>query len=208
LQAIGGILIMTKNFYTAVENRRTFYGISKESVISDEKIQDVIYHAVKHTPSAFNSQTGRVVVLLGEHHNKLWDITKEELRKLVSEDQFASTEEKMNSFRNGFGTVLFFEDQSVVEALQRDFSSYKEKFPEWSNQASGMLQFVVWTSLESEGLGASLQHYNPLIDDEVRNEWNIPKEWKLIAQMPFGNPTIQPGEKTFQPLEDRVKIFK
>jgi predicted oxidoreductase (fatty acid repression mutant protein) len=199
---------MTKDFYTAVETRRTFYGISKETVVSDEKIKDVIYHAVKHTPSAFNSQTGRLVVLLGDHHNKLWDITKEELRKLVSEDQFVTTEEKMNSFRSGYGTVLFFEDQSVVEALQRDFSTYKEKFPEWSNQASGMLQFVVWTSLENEGLGASLQHYNPLIDDEVKKEWNIPKEWKIIAQMPFGNPTVQPGEKTFQPLEDRVKIFK
>ena len=32
-----------------------------------------------------------------------------------------------------------------------------------------MLQLVVWTALEAEGLGATLQHYNPLIDDEVGN---------------------------------------
>lgn len=26
-----------------------------------------------------------------------------------------------------------------------------------------MIQFAVWTALETEGLGASLQHYNPII---------------------------------------------
>ena len=62
-------------------------------------------------------------------------------------------------------------------------------------------KLVVWAALEAEGLGASLQHYNPLIDDEVKKEWNIPGNWKLIAQMPFGNPTSPPGEKEFQPLE-------
>ena len=71
-----------------------------------------------------------------------------------------------------------------------------------------MRQLVVWTGLEAEGLGASLQHYNPLIDDEVKTEWNVPANWKLIAQMPFGNPTAAPGEKEFQPLEERVKFHK
>ena len=52
------------------------------------------------------------------------------------------------------------------------------------------------------------QHYNPLIDDEVKTEWNVPANWKLIAQMPFGNPTAAPGEKEFQPLEERVKFHK
>jgi uncharacterized protein len=46
-----------------------------------------------------------------------------------------------------------------------------------------------------------------LIDEEVKKEWNIPSNWKLIAQMPFGNPTAHPGEKEFQPVEDRVKFY-
>ncbi len=71
-----------------------------------------------------------------------------------------------------------------------------------------MHQLVVWTALEAEGLGATLQHYNPLIDDEVKKEWNVPSNWKLIAQMPFGNPTAQPGDKEFKPLEDRIKFYK
>jgi predicted oxidoreductase (fatty acid repression mutant protein) len=52
-----------------------------------------------------------------------------------------------------------------------------------------------------------LQHYNPLIDEKVKKTWNLPASWKLIAQMPFGKPTDQPGEKEFQPLEERVKFF-
>lgn len=42
--------MMAKDFYSAIEDRRSIYAISKEQVVSDEKIQEVIYHAVKHTP--------------------------------------------------------------------------------------------------------------------------------------------------------------
>lgn len=199
---------MSKDFFTAVSDRRTYYNISKEAPVSNERIQEVIEHAVKHTPSAFNSQSARVVLLLGEHQNKLWDIAKEVLRKIVPAEAFAATEEKLNSFRNGYGTVLFFEDQQVVQGLQKQFALYADNFPIWSLQASGMHQHVVWTALEIEGFGASLQHYNPLIDDEVKKEWNIPSDWKLLSQMPFGKPTAAPGPKEFKPLEDRVKIFK
>ena len=43
---------MKSNFYEAIEKRRTYYGISKDKVVSDEKIKEIIEHAVKHTPSA------------------------------------------------------------------------------------------------------------------------------------------------------------
>ncbi|WP_230130623.1 hypothetical protein [Bacillus sp. CECT 9360] len=52
-----------------------------------------------------------------------------------------------------------------------------------------------------------MQHYNPLIDDSVRSEWNVPNSWKLIAQMPFGKPTVEPGDKECSSLEDRVKFY-
>lgn len=74
----------------------------------------------------------------------------------------------MDSFKAGYGTVLFFEDQSIVKSLQEQFALYADNFPIWSQQTSGMHQLVVWTALEGEGLGATLQHYNPLIDDEVK----------------------------------------
>lgn len=66
---------------------------------------------------------------------------------------------------------------------------------------------LVWTALESEGLGVNVQHCNPLIDEAVSEEWNVPREWCLNAQMVFGKPTGQPNEKTFKPLEERYKIY-
>ncbi|MDF2882577.1 MAG: nitroreductase family protein [Clostridiaceae bacterium] len=199
---------MSKDFYTIMKERRTFYGIGKESPVSDERIQQIIKDALKYSPSAFNSQGSRVVVLFGQQHNKLWDIAMETLRKIVPPASFAATEEKINSFRNGYGSVLFFEDVSVVESLQKQFPLYKDNFPVWAQQSNGMLQYAVWNSLQIEGLGSSLQHYNPLIDSEVKKQWNIADNWKLIAEMPFGKPTAEPDEKKYQPLDERYKVFK
>ena len=198
---------MSSNFNQAIENRRSIYAIGKESPISDQEIQNIVEHAVKHVPSSFNSQSARVVILRKEQHDKLWDITKETLRKIVPAESFAATEEKLNAFKNGYGTLLFFEDQAVVEGLQENFALYKDNFPVWSLQSSGMLQFTIWTALEEVGLGASLQHYNPLIDDQVKAEWGLPDKWKLLAQMPFGKVLAPAGEKNFLPLEARVKVF-
>ena len=200
---------MESNFFDAVKRRRTRYALSKDPVISEECIREIVSEAVKHSPSAFNSQSARVVVLFGEQHDRLWDIVKAELKKIMPPEGFGATEEKINgAFRSGYGTVMFFEDQSVVEGLQKQFPLYKDAFPVFSLNSAGMLQFVVWTALAQEGIGASLQHYNPVIDEAVRAAWDLPASWKLSAQMPFGKPIAEPGEKTFQPLESRVKVFK
>lgn len=199
---------MERDFYEILKDRRTYYGIGKDSKVSDERIEEVINAAVKYTPSAFNSQSANVVILFGKNHDKLWDITKETLRKIVPENNFSSTENKINSFKNGHGTILFFEDTSITKSFQSQFELYKDNFPIWAEQSNGMLQYAIWTSLEHEGLGVSLQHYNPLIDEEVKKTFNIPTEWKLIAEMPFGNPTAEPGEKSFRPLDERIKVFK
>ena len=199
---------MSKDFLTSVTERRSYYGISKESAVPDSRIKELITLAVKYTPSAFNSQTTMVVLLLKGQHDRLWEITKEALRKIVPADQFGTTEERINAFESGYGTVLYFEDQEIVESLQQNFELYKDNFPIWSQQSNGMSQFIIWNALENEGLGASLQHYNELIEDDIKKEWEISLKWKLIAQMPFGKPTAEPGEKEFKPLDERIKLFE
>jgi predicted oxidoreductase (fatty acid repression mutant protein) len=133
---------------------------------------------------------------------------KRNFEKNSPADQFATTEEKINSFHDGYGTVLYFEDVSVTEALQQQFPLYKDNFPIWAQQSNGMLQFIIWTALDIEGYGASLQHYSELIEADVKKEWNIPSNWKLIGQMPFGKPTADPKAKEYQPLEERIQIIK
>ncbi|MEG0252895.1 MAG: nitroreductase family protein [Muribaculaceae bacterium] len=199
---------MEKSFKEAVKHRRTYYAISNQSTIGDSKIQEIIEFAITNVPSAFNSQSSRIVLLLGEHHTKLWDIAKEELHKIIPPVAYPATDAKIDSFAAGYATILYFEDMNTVESLQKQFATYAENFPTWSQQASAMHQFTIWTMLEDNGLGASLQHYNPLIDAQVHTQWDIPQSWKLIAQMPFGTPSQEPGEKTFAPLSERVRIFR
>lgn len=136
------------------------------------------------------------------------NITMKALRKVVPKENFSHIEQKVNSFRNGYGSILFFEEENIINGLQKSFPLYKDNFPIWAQQSNGILQYIIWTSLQTEGLGVSLQHYNPLIDDVVKKEWNVPNTWTLIAQMPFGKPTTPPNDKEIKPLEERVKIFK
>ena len=200
---------MKRSFEEALINRRSFYHISCDTPVADHEVVHVIHTAIKHVPSAFNSRTTRLVLLLGKEHRKLWEIVKNTLRKLLPKEVYVNTEMKVNnSFASGYGTVLFFEDTEVVEKFMTNYPLYADNFKNWSQQTSGMHQFVVWTLLEDLGFGASLQHYNPLIDEGVQSTWHLPKTWKLIAQMPFGMPTASPDEKEYHPVEERVKIFR
>lgn len=91
--------------------------------------------------------------------------------------------------------------------FQDKYSIYAERFPGWATQSDGMAQLVAWTALEAEGLGANLQHYNPLIDNKVTAEWDVPKSWELTAQLVFGTPAAPAGEKTFLDTKERFKVF-
>lgn len=192
-----------------MKHRRSYYSLTNKTLVSDKEIEDIIGFVVSNAPSAFNSQSTRIVLLLGDHHKKIWDIVKKVLKAKIPAGAFEKTEMKIDSsFASGYGTVLFFEDQKVVEGLQSAFPSYSENFPGWSLQTSAIHQFAVWAMLEEVGFGASLQHYNPIIDEEVAKAWNIDPQWKLIAQMPFGIPAQEPGVKEIAPLDDRVLVFK
>ncbi len=63
--------------------------------------------------------------------------------------------------------MLFYEDQAVVAGMQEQFALYADNFPVWSEQAGGMAQFAVWLALTEAGVGASLQHYNPVADERL-----------------------------------------
>jgi predicted oxidoreductase (fatty acid repression mutant protein) len=65
----------------------------------------------------------------------------------------------------------------------------------------------VWTGLEALGFGANLQHYSPLIDAGVAKQWDLPSEWRNVAQLVFGSPEAAAGEKVQKPVEERVRVF-
>ena len=102
---------MSKNFLEAVKHRRSYYSITNESPISDTEIENIINTVVKYGPSAFNSQSARVVLLLGDKHRRFWEIVKDVLKAQIGEERFPATGEKIDRmFASGYGTVLFYED--------------------------------------------------------------------------------------------------
>ena len=199
---------MSSPFIEQIKVRRTIYALGDQVTHSEAQLTALIKDAVKHSPSSFNSQSSRAVILFGEQHHKLWDIVKAELKKIVPPEAYPQSEAKVNgSFRAGFGTVLFFEDTAVIKDLQQKFALYADNFPIWSEHGTGIAQFAVWTTLAQEGIGASLQHYNPLIDEAVAAEFGLPSSWVLQAQMPFGTVAQAAAPVDKKPVDSRVKVF-
>ncbi|MFW2076456.1 nitroreductase family protein [Acinetobacter sp. ULE_I010] len=192
------------SFLNQIKQRRTIYAIGKDVSLEQAKIEEIIKEAIKHSPSSFNSQSSRAVILFGESHVKFWTIVLETLRKIVPEAAFEGTSAKINSFIAGAGTVLFYEDMSVIKNLQEQFALYADNFPVWAEHSTGIAQFATWTALSEAGIGASLQHYNPIVDDQVAEVFGVPADWKLRAQLVFGSVEAPAGEKTF--IDDAVRF--
>ncbi|MEB7435594.1 nitroreductase family protein [Staphylococcus pasteuri] len=195
------------SFNDAMDQRRTIYNLESTISIDDSELEELIAHAVKHVPSAFNSQSTRIVLLLNDKNEKFWENTKEILKETMGPDRdFEPTRQKIDNFKHSYGTILYYEDKDVITGLQEKMPNFYDNFEIWSNQTNAMHQYAIWTALATKGIGASLQHYNPIVDEATANEFNIPKTWKLVAQMPFGNVREEAGEKDIKPVEPRFLI--
>ncbi|NNG99693.1 nitroreductase family protein [Acinetobacter sp. ANC 5414] len=200
---------MSNQFLDLINKRRTIYAVGKNVEQSPEYLTELIQHAIKQSPSSFNSQSSRAVILFNDEHEKFWGFVKEKLKSYATDEEAATkTSAKMDSFAAGVGTVLFFEDMDVIKGLQEQFPSYADNFPVWAEHSTAIAQFATWTALHTDGLGASLQHYNPIVDEQVHAEWNIPASWKLRAQLVFGSVEGEAKDKGYMDDAVRFKVFK
>lgn len=188
---------MSNTYLDAITRRRSQYALGRNVSLGQDALTTLIQQAVRQAPSSFNSQSSRALILHGEQSVAFWDIVKDELRKIVPAEAFAATEGKINSFAAGTGTVLFYEDMDVIAGLQENFPLYADNFPVWAEHSTAIAQYATWVALSEAGIGASLQHYNPLPDAAVAARWGVPASWKLRAQMPFGSNEGGFGEKTY-----------
>ena len=172
----------------SLENRRTYYNIDKNLPVLEKEIEEKIKEVTELVPDAFNMKSARIVLAFGEKHDRLWD-------EIYNVFEGKVPREKIDSFKAGAGTVLFLYDEATVKKMQEQFSTYADNFPVWANQANGMLQLAVWSMLRELNVGASLQHYNPVIDARVKEIFDIPENFKLVAQMPFGGIVSEPDKK-------------
>jgi len=185
----------------SLQARRSYYDINKDLPVVEDEVVKTIEEVVELVPDAFNMKSARVVITLGDKQQELWDTVYEAFGGKVAK-------EKLAGFAAGAGTVLYFYDEDVVKRMQEQFPRYAENFPVWANQANGMLQLSVWTALRDLGIGANIQHYNPVIDEKVKALFDVPAGWKLLAQMPFGGIGSEPDAKEKEDIGNRVKVAK
>lgn len=200
---------MNSQFNSLAANRRSIYALGDNLSQTPEEIFDLVKQTIKNSSTAFNSQTVRAVVLFGKSSDKVWEIVEDALRKIAkSPDAFEKTKAKIDSFKAGYGTILYFTDTAIVHQLENDYPSYAANFANWAEQGLGGAQQAVWTALAEQGIGASLQHYNPLIDDAIHQTFNLPADWQLRAEMPFGSIEAPAGEKAHLDDEEMFKLIK
>lgn len=188
------------NIIESLKTRRSYYEINKELPVSMKDVVEMVEQVTELVPDAFNMKSSRVVLVHGEKQDVLWDEIEKAFGGKVSK-------EKINSFKSGAGTILYFYDRTVIETMQNQFSLYANNFPVWANQANGMLQLAIWSGLRELGIGASLQHYNPVIDESVKTLLNLPEEYVLVAQMPFGGIVSEPAKKEKEEIKNRVSVI-
>lgn len=183
-----------------LKQRRTYYNLNKTLPVSKSEVKKVIEDITELIPDAFNMKSARVLVVMDKKQDELWD-------RIFDTFEGKVPREKIDGFKAAAGTILYFYDEEVVGALQEKFPTYADNFPVWANQANGMLQINIWTGLRELGIGANLQHYNPVIDSLVQEMFEVPKSWKLIAQMPFGGIVTEPDSKEKENIADRVMFI-
>ena len=76
---------MKHKFLDLIKLRRSRYDLTNKSTLSKAEIVKLVQQCVLHTPSPFNSQSTRVLLLCGASHQQFWDIVRHELVQRIVE---------------------------------------------------------------------------------------------------------------------------
>lgn len=204
-----GLYKSVLNFLELVKLRRSVRDLTNDGNVPKSLIISIVKDFLKHVPSSHNSQTTRALVLFGRHHEKLWDeVVLEYVQNNKKEDEILRYKKKAEMFKRGMGTICFYTDNATVKALQQKRPLMAEKISLYARDSNSMFQYGVWTALAGAEIGASLQSYEDLLlQKSISKEYNVSEDWKLAAIMPFGKINNPPSEKTFIPLEPRIKVL-
>ncbi|PWZ02173.1 hypothetical protein BCV70DRAFT_198455 [Testicularia cyperi] len=210
----------TKQLLSQLAVRRTNYALTKVGadapILTSAQVKEVVSEAVKISPSSFDSRSSRVVVLDGAEHDVYWTkIVPESLSAAVkSQGGDDAAVEKATSrlpmFAAAQGTVLVFESNAVVQGMQKNVPAYSHMFPVWSQHASGMLQYNLWTALTNSGYGVNIQHYGNLTEATLKQKYSLPDDWQLHAELVYGAPKEEPKPREYdaeKENKERIRFF-
>lgn len=189
-----------------IKKRRSIYALGKNINMSEESLKTLIENTLELTPSAFNSHTQRIVMLFETKHELFWEEVLQKLLPLTNNKE--RTTSKIDTFKQAYATILFYDETQTTLDLEKAYPLYAKNFELWALEQNAMLQINVWNVLTENHLGASLQHYNEVIEERARELFDLPKTWKLIGQMPVGEILETPAAKDHGDSEQRIKYFK
>lgn len=191
-----------------IETRRSNYALENKAVVKDEELIKELEKVIKNAPTAFNSQATHIIVALGKKHELVWDITHDTLEKIVPFERFKTTASKLQMFKNGYGTILVFKDEKKIADLKKAFPGFANRQDGWGEQNIGILVYALWLALYNLGYSGNIQHYDPLIDEKIKEEFKVPEDWKLETEMVFGKAKAEAGEKPFDDINTRIQVAK
>ena len=190
-----------------LKTRRSIYILNDQLPVSQAIVAGRVKEVISLSPTAFMIQDIHAVILTGDNHKKLWDkIVHNTLQKIVPAEAFKRTEIKLNTFSQATGTILLLRDLEAVEQMKKEYATYADEMDNWSWQDLGIAMVNIWNSLAEINVGANIQHYNPLIDDEVKATWNIPANYQLVGQMVYGGIVSRPGDKERKSGDELVRV--
>ena len=190
-----------------LKQRRSIYILNDDLPVSFDEVANRIKEAISLSPTAFMMQDIHALILTGDNHKKLWDlIVYDTLQKIVPPEPFKRTEVKLQTFGQAYGAILLFRDLDAVEQMKKDYATYADEMDGWSWQDLGIAMVNIWNSLAEINVGANIQHYNPLIDDEIKATWGVPDSYQLVGQMAFGGIVSRPGDKERKSGDELVTI--
>ncbi|KAJ4171821.1 hypothetical protein NW754_007416 [Fusarium falciforme] len=88
---------MADKFLAEIKSRRTCYSLEAKSPISDARIVEISSEVAKHTPSSFNCQATRLVILLRDEHVKFWEIAKDCFKATMPEATYQEEKKPRDS---------------------------------------------------------------------------------------------------------------
>jgi hypothetical protein len=99
----------TSTYLEAVKQRRSVYGVTDEVIMSDDRIVEIANTIIQSCPSAWNMQSTRFLITLGQEHKHFWNTVIASAKPFVvenqGEDAWKRNEDRFKSFRAAYGTV-------------------------------------------------------------------------------------------------------
>ncbi|KAK7194247.1 hypothetical protein NESM_000339500 [Novymonas esmeraldas] len=198
----------------ALGARRSVYHVNKLLPLSAEEVCTLVKAAVRAAERLSADDvphSTRVVLLLGSAHDAFWDLVADQIHRVASPATAAVGAAKVDhSMKAAAVTLLFYSDtrveSSIAARLTRLGHDGDDMAAVMGTRGVAAAEMAVWTALACAGIGATLHHYNVLVEQLVTQQLQLPPWWRMQSQMPLGGVARPPDAKSYAPMEDRCIV--